>query len=32
MTFGATNPDKSLTGTICSPFPREEDRTFRYAS
>jgi hypothetical protein len=27
-----TNPEKSLTATIRSPFPREEDRTFRYAS
>jgi hypothetical protein len=27
-----TNPDKSLTATIRSPFPRESDRTFRYAS
>jgi hypothetical protein len=27
-----TNPEKSLTGTIRSPFPREGDRTFRYAS
>src|SRR5579859_4184013 len=26
------NPEKSLTATIRSPFPREEDRTFRYAS
>jgi hypothetical protein len=26
-----TNPEKSLTGTIRSPFPREADRTFRYA-
>ena len=26
-----TNPEKSLTGTIRSPFPREQDRTFRYA-
>jgi ERF superfamily len=26
-----TNPEKSLTATIHSPFPREEDRTFRYA-
>jgi hypothetical protein len=26
------NPEKSLTGTIRSPFPREIDRTFRYAS
>src|SRR5215210_6399811 len=27
-----TNPEKSLTATIRSPFPREEDRRFRYAS
>src|SRR5579872_4026670 len=27
-----TNPEKSLTATIKSPFPRESDRTFRYAS
>jgi hypothetical protein len=27
-----TNPEKSLSATIRSPFPREEDRTFRYAS
>lgn len=27
-----TNPEKSLTATIRSPFPREDDRTFRYAS
>src|ERR1700687_3513823 len=27
-----TNPEKSLVGTIRSPFPREGDRTFRYAS
>ena len=27
-----TNPEKSLTATIHSPFPREADRTFRYAS
>jgi hypothetical protein len=27
-----TNPQKSLTATIRSPFPREGDRTFRYAS
>src|SRR6516165_748984 len=27
-----TNPEKSLTATIRSPFPRESDRTFRYAS
>ncbi len=26
-----TNPEKSLTATIRSPSPREEDRTFRYA-
>ena len=26
------NPEKSLTATIRSPFPREENRTFRYAS
>jgi ERF superfamily len=26
------NPEKSLSATIRSPFPREEDRTFRYAS
>ena len=26
-----TNPEKSLTAAIRSPFPREEDRTFRYA-
>jgi hypothetical protein len=26
------NPEKSLTAVIRSPFPREEDRTFRYAS
>jgi hypothetical protein len=26
-----TNPEKSLIGTIRSPFPREPDRTFRYA-
>ena len=26
-----TNPEKSLTATIRSPFPRESDRTFRYA-
>src|SRR5258705_13247506 len=26
------NPEKSLTATIRSPFPRENDRTFRYAS
>lgn len=27
-----TNPEKTLTVTIRSPFPREEDRIFRYAS
>lgn len=27
-----TNPEKSLSATIRSPFPREGDRTFRYAS
>src|ERR1700692_3316689 len=27
-----TNPAKPLTATIRSPFPRESDRTFRYAS
>ena len=27
-----TNPEKTLTATIRSPFPREDDRTFRYAS
>jgi hypothetical protein len=27
-----SNPEKSLTATIRSPFPREGDRTFRYAS
>ena len=27
-----TNPEKSLTATIHSAFPREGDRTFRYAS
>jgi hypothetical protein len=27
-----TNPEKSLTATIPSPFPRERERTFRYAS
>src|SRR6476646_10233787 len=27
-----TNPEKTLTATIRSPFPREEDRTFRYAA
>jgi hypothetical protein len=26
-----SNPEKSLTATIRSPFPREADRTFRYA-
>src|SRR5580704_14386531 len=26
-----TNPEKSLSATIRSPFPREYDRTFRYA-
>ena len=26
------NPEKSLTATIESPFPREGQRTFRYAS
>src|SRR6476620_8150090 len=26
------NPEKSLIATIHSPFPREADRTFRYAS
>ena len=26
-----TNPEKSLVGTIRSPFPREADRIFRYA-
>src|SRR3954447_7338245 len=26
------NPPKTLTATISSPFPREPDRTFRYAS
>jgi len=26
-----TNPEKSLSATIRSPFPRENDRTFRYA-
>src|SRR5262249_39254390 len=26
-----TNPEKSLVATIWSPFPREADRTFRYA-
>ena len=27
-----TNPEKSLTATIVSPFPRQENKTFRYAS
>jgi hypothetical protein len=27
-----SNPEKSLTATILSPFPREGSRTFRYAS
>src|SRR3974390_2767954 len=27
-----TNPEKTLVATIRSPFPREENRTFRYAS
>ena len=27
-----TNPEKTLRATIRFPFPREEDRTFRYAS
>ncbi|MGY4364293.1 hypothetical protein ACVW1A_000358 [Bradyrhizobium sp. LB1.3] len=27
-----TNPEKKLTAVIRSPFPREDDRTFRYAS
>src|ERR1017187_4305020 len=27
-----TNPEKTLSATIRSPFPREGDRTFRYAS
>jgi ERF superfamily len=27
-----TNPEKSLSATILSPFPREGSRTFRYAS
>ena len=27
-----TNPEKALTATIKSPFPRENDRMFRYAS
>jgi hypothetical protein len=26
------NPEKSLTATVRSPFPREGDRIFRYAS
>jgi hypothetical protein len=26
-----TNPEKSLVGTVRSPFPREGERTFRYA-
>ena len=26
-----SNPEKSLVATIRSPFPREGDRTFRYA-
>src|SRR4051794_26313872 len=26
------NPEKSLTATIRSPFPRQADRSFRYAS
>src|SRR6478735_7399140 len=26
------NPEKTLTAVVRSPFPREEDRTFRYAS
>ena len=26
------NPEKSLTATLRSPFPREEERSFRYAS
>jgi hypothetical protein len=26
-----TNPEKSMNATIRSPFPREQDRTFRYA-
>ena len=25
-----TNPEKSLSATIVSPYPREEARTFRY--
>src|SRR6202023_2710948 len=27
-----TNPEKSLTAIIPAPFPREADRSFRYAS
>jgi hypothetical protein len=27
-----SNPEKAMTATIRSPFPRESDRTFRYAS
>ena len=27
-----SNPEKSLIATIRSPFPREPDQTFRYAS
>src|SRR5689334_16884225 len=27
-----SNPEKSLVATIHSPFPRESDKTFRYAS
>src|SRR5258707_592763 len=27
-----SNPEKSLTATVRSPFPREGDRTFHYAS
>ncbi|WP_448044753.1 ERF family protein [Bradyrhizobium liaoningense] len=27
-----TNPEKTLTAVIRSPFPREDDRSFRYAS
>src|SRR5512133_1763796 len=26
------NPEKTLTAVVRSPFPREDDRTFRYAS
>ena len=26
------NPEKALTATLMSPFPREHNRTFRYAS